>query len=166
MHTRLTRLLVLGGTCFVMASSVVTARDPRDPADLYFDGFLYWKDAESLITQGRKSAAREKLEKAEAQIAYVQETFPSWHPDVVKHRLLAIRKRLAELVPPDLTPVPPLPLTPPKPAPPTLPHIPTIKPDPQYLQRPSVPFIFNGQLYYKMLLNAPGEAPTPTPLRR
>jgi hypothetical protein len=55
---------------------------------------------------------------------------------------------------------PPLPAVPPSPP---IPPMSTIKPNPEFFRQPMVPFIFNGETYYKMLLSRQKPAPEISP---
>ena len=120
-----------------------------EAGDLYFHGYQAWKTGEKLEQAGKAGQARDKYVQAEEKIAAVQKRFPDWQREVVAYRLKNIRQRLAELVP-----VPPKQaIVPEPPASPARPYIPTIKPAPEFFRNPLVPFEFNGETYYKMLLS-------------
>jgi hypothetical protein len=171
MRTRLCRMTLAALVLHLLALVPVSAKD--GPEDLYFDGYQAWKKAEALLKVGKRDEALPKLKEAQEKITQVQNQFPDWQPEVVNYRLQTIRGKLAELVPPPLTPRP-LDPPPPKAGPPPppvhtvpeekTPYIPTVKPPPDYLlNRPKVPFIFNGELYYKMLLSLEKRQPAPAP---
>ena len=140
------RLLVSCTIVAVAFAWVIPSPAGADAAgDLYFEGFQAWKAGEALLAKGEAGPALKKLKEAEKKIAQVQTQFPEWQPEVVRYRLGAIRKKLAELtssaLPPDASPTDPSVLP-----------VPSVKPDPMYLDRPMIPFIFNGEMYFKMLL--------------
>ncbi len=168
MRTRLCRTSI--AALVLLLLGVVTASAADEPGDLYFDGFQAWKKGETLLKEGKRDEARPKLKEAEEKIAKVQTQFPDWNPEVVNYRLKNIRTKLAELTPPPLTPRPLDPpsqsATPPQPPVHTVPddktpYMPTVKPTADYLERPMVPFIFNGEIYYKMLLSLEKGQPAP-----
>lgn len=147
---------------FVVALGAMTVLSPLkagEEGELYFEGFQAWKKAEAYREQGNIGMAVEELKKAEKTIAEVQKRFPTWQPDVVRYRLANVRKLLAELVPPEYPTV--LPAPPPAPV---VPQIRIVKPPAEFFQQPMVPFMFNGQVYYKRLLGTGArEAPKGQP---
>ena len=174
MRTRLCRI-TLAALVLLLLALGATRAVADEAGDLYFDGFQAWKKAEALLKEGKRDEAWPKLKEAEETIAKVQTQFPDWQREVVNYRLKNIRTRLAELTPPPLTPrslTPSPPSANPPPPAHTVPkektpYIPTVKPTPNYLlNRPKVPFIFNGENYYKMLLSLqkgePASSPTST----
>jgi hypothetical protein len=136
-------------SCLVFcAIALVTLAPARadEPGDLYLDGFRACMRAEEHQKTGSINKALEQLKEAERVILEVQKQFPDWQPDIVKYRLANIRKRMAEFT---------LPTRPAKPDPASAaPLMPTVKPSPMFFERPSIPFIFNGSIYYKMLLSS------------
>ena len=155
MRTRLCRITLAALVLLLLA--VVPARADEKPEDLYFSGFQAWKKGEALLKEGKRDEARPKLKEAEETLAKVQTQFPNWNPEVVNYRLTNIRAKLAELTPAPVNP-PPQSATPPPPPVHIVPdaktpYMPMIKPAADYLDRPKVPFIFNGEIYYKMLLS-------------
>jgi hypothetical protein len=169
MRTRFCRLTLTALVPLLLA--LVPTRVAADEAgDLYFDGFQAWKKGEALLKEGKRDQAWPKLKEAEEKITKVQTQFPDWQREVVNYRLKNIRTKLAELTPPPLTPRPLDPLPPDAHVPPPpvhtvpdakTPYMPMIKPSADYLDRPKVPFIFNGEIYYKMLLSPKqGQPPT------
>lgn len=147
MRARFSRMMAAAAA---LAALTMLGAPTADAPDLYFEGFQAWKAGEALLSEGKRAQAAEKLHTAEQKIAEVQTTFPNWQPEVVKFRLAAIRKKLAELDPPKLG------VDPARPVPPAarraMPYMPSVKPQPQFFARPTVPFQFNGETYYKMLL--------------
>lgn len=121
---------------FLFAALLPALACADEPGDLYLEGYLAFRKAESLIQQGRNGEAYGKLMLAQERIGDVQALYPAWQPDVVKYRLTLIRKKLAELTPPALPNAP-------EPAPP-VPPMPMKTPSARFFMRPTIPFMFNG----------------------
>lgn len=68
------------------------APDPKDPTDLYFQGWLLSRDADKLAETNMPAEALEKLDRACQLFDRVARDFPEWKPEMVAGR----RKHTAE----------------------------------------------------------------------
>ncbi|QUE52470.1 tetratricopeptide repeat protein [Luteolibacter ambystomatis] len=70
-----------------------------DPSDLYFQGYLTTRDAETLEAQGDLIGADEKLKRAKEMFDAVKMYYPNWKPDMVKDRAAMTDDSIAKIRP-------------------------------------------------------------------
>lgn len=70
-----------------------------DPSDVYFQGWLLSRDAESLEAEGKHVEALEKLQRAQTLFDSVAAYHPDWKPSMVKGRREKDQDRIGVLTP-------------------------------------------------------------------
>ncbi len=92
----------LGGWVELSAQGVrpdAAAAASFDPAEVYYQAWLYSRDAESLEKAGKSAAALDKLRNAQAFFKSIAAYHPQWKVAMVKERLELTEKAIAALLP-------------------------------------------------------------------
>ncbi|HVJ46617.1 MAG TPA: hypothetical protein VM511_09555, partial [Luteolibacter sp.] len=97
-------LLLAAVTPFLPVQTRAQERPPVapaqfDPSDVYFQGYLATRAAESLEAKGDFIGATEKLEQAQKLIDGVLKFYPEWKPDMVKNRSKTNAETAAKIKP-------------------------------------------------------------------
>lgn len=94
-------LLPNGGSCAEIPVDPPKPTPARtfDPSDLYFQGYLTTRDAETLEAQGDLIGADEKLKRAKEMFDAVKMYYPNWKPDMVKDRAAMTNDTIAKIRP-------------------------------------------------------------------
>ncbi|WP_338286112.1 tetratricopeptide repeat protein [Luteolibacter sp. LG18] len=76
-----------------------TPRRTFDPSDVYFQGYLTARDAETLEKEGDIIGAHDKLKRAKEMFDAVRLYYPDWKPDMVKDRGAMTNESIAKIEP-------------------------------------------------------------------
>lgn len=99
----LTMFLVTAGLTTPVMAQAPAANAPAqpnfDPADVYYQAWLYVREAESLQKQGRHLDALNKLKSAEKFFETIHRYHPEWKKDMVGDRLTLTKDQISKVAP-------------------------------------------------------------------
>jgi tetratricopeptide (TPR) repeat protein len=92
-----------GLTCMPVAHAQAPVAPPSqptfDPSDVFFQGWMFTREAETLMNAGRHAEALEKLRSAQKFFQTVNKFHPEWKKDMVTGRLDITSKYIAKVLP-------------------------------------------------------------------
>lgn len=80
-------------------AAVAPAQPNFDPADLYYQAWLYVREAEALQKQERHAEALEKFRSAEKFFETIKRFHPGWKKDMVSDRLILTQSQITKVLP-------------------------------------------------------------------
>lgn len=99
----LTMFLVTAGLTMPIMAQTPSAKAPAqpnfDPADVYYQAWLFIREAETLQKQGRHADALSKLKSAEKFFETIHRYHPEWKKDMVVDRLSLTKDQITKVQP-------------------------------------------------------------------
>lgn len=89
----------VGGSHAQVPATRAPAQPNFDPADVYYQAWLFVREAETLQKQGRHAAALERLQRADAFFDSIHRFHPEWKKDMVGDRLSLTKSQIAKVQP-------------------------------------------------------------------
>lgn len=91
--------LWVGGSHAQVPATRAPAQPNFDPADVYYQAWLFVREAETLQKQGRHAAALERLQRADKFFDSIHRFHPEWKKDMVGDRLSLTKSQIAKVQP-------------------------------------------------------------------
>jgi Flp pilus assembly protein TadD len=90
----------IGGTGFAQRPAPAAPAQPNfDPSDVYYQAWLFVREAESLQKQGRHAEALEKFRSAERFFETINRYHPDWKKEMVGDRLSITKGQITKVLP-------------------------------------------------------------------